>query len=638
MRKPALFFFLVACAIAPQALRAQPTPASQPVIRYHYGDNPAWAASSFDDNSWPVAVEGRVPAPAFASDGFVWIRAKIAVPFDISGPFAIQTTNAYRSAPDVQEIFVDGVRAGAWGEFPPHAQPLLPPSALVFDLPSSEVRPGRTVMVAMRGWTLPADRGREDALGPRQWIVPSFSINNAPFLRAISGEDQATAWLRFAPQLSIAVMFILIGAGVLALGIWVRRWDLQLGAIWLVLSPVFLIAVGLNSPLLAGVRLHVFMDFFVAIDMATMWVALEFLWAVQGFRARLARAAAYVCWIVLHVALFIGFHLTYSGALAATCMFLGNWMLFAFNVITGGANLAAVSGRGRNPAIAVPMLLINVGYFLRNAGVPVYFGSLPLNFFDAAYYLSTLAIAILLLYQVSVEWRKGNELRVEFAAAREVQQQLVPAALPAIGHFRFAAAYLPAAEVGGDFYQVLPQNDGSALIVVGDVSGKGLKAAMTGTLMLGALRSLAQENLSPAQILLRLNDQLAAAASGGFVTCVVTRVAVDGSLTFANAGHLSPYCNGDEVPTPPGLPLGIAAGGAYPESSLALAPGDVLTFVSDGVVEAKSPTGELFGFERTRKISSQSAGLIAKAAEQFGQEDDITVLTLTFAPAEVLHA
>ncbi len=88
---------------------------------------------------------------------------------------------------------------------------------------------------------------------------------------------------------------------------------------------------------------------------------------------------------------------------------------------------------------------------------------------------------------------------------------------------------MPAAEVGGDFYQVLPQSGGSALIVVGDVSGKGLKAAMTGTMVLGALRSLAQETSSPGKILDRLNAQLAATTDGGFVTCLCARIDAAGA-------------------------------------------------------------------------------------------------------------
>ena len=83
----------------------------------------------------------------------------------------------------------------------------------------------------------------------------------------------------------------------------------------------------------------------------------------------------------------------------------------------------------------------------------------------------------------------------------------------------------------------------------------------------------------------------------------------------------------------PSLPLGITVDAEYTETTLRLVPGDTFTFFSDGVVEAQSPTGELFGFERTRAIASQSAQSIADIAQRFGQEDDITVLTLKFAPA-----
>lgn len=78
----------------------------------------------------------------------------------------------------------------------------------------------------------------------------------------------------------------------------------------------------------------------------------------------------------------------------------------------------------------------------------------------------------------------------------------------------------------------------------------------------------------------------------------------------------------------PGLPLGLLADASYAETRFQIAPGDRLTFVSDGVIEATSPTGELYGFERTQAISDQTAQNIAEAVKQFGQEDDITVLTV----------
>jgi hypothetical protein len=216
----------------------------------------------------------------------------------------------------------------------------------------------------------------------------------------------------------------------------------------------------------------------------------------------------------------------------------------------------------------------------------------------------------------------------ELDAARDIQQQLVPKSIPALSGCRIETAYLPAQEVGGDFYQILARADGSIVIAVGDVSGKGLKAAMTGVLAIGALRALAVEDLGPAAILTRLNAELAGAGSGGFVTCFCGLLDSRGTLRFANAGHLAPFRNGREIDVAGTLPLGIVPDTAYEESTVALDPGDRLTLLSDGVVEAQSATGELFGFERTRQISDRTAQSIAEQAQRFGQTDDITVLTL----------
>jgi serine phosphatase RsbU (regulator of sigma subunit) len=106
------------------------------------------------------------------------------------------------------------------------------------------------------------------------------------------------------------------------------------------------------------------------------------------------------------------------------------------------------------------------------------------------------------------------------------------------------------------------------------------------------------------------------------------RVARSGRVVVANAGHPSPYRNGAEVAVDAGLPLGIAKDVTYAETEFTLEAGETLTFISDGVLEARSARGELFGFDRTCGISRESAEKIAATAQQFGQEDDITVLTV----------
>ena len=259
---------------------------------------------------------------------------------------------------------------------------------------------------------------------------------------------------------------------------------------------------------------------------------------------------------------------------------------------------------------------------------PIMAGPIPLQLSDLGDLLFVLAIGVVMFFRFTRVSREQARVQAELHAAREIQRRLVPEHLPEIEGYEVEAAYFPAEEVGGDFYQVLESKGGAKLVVVGDVSGKGLKAAMTGTLAMGALRALATEGLRPGALLMRLNRQLAETGDEGFVTCICASVGPKGDVTLANAGHLPPYRNGEELLLEPDLPLGIAPEETYVEHALQLEPGDQMTLLSDGVVEARDARGALFGFERTREISAQSAAAIAEAALKYGQADDITVVTL----------
>jgi serine phosphatase RsbU (regulator of sigma subunit) len=250
----------------------------------------------------------------------------------------------------------------------------------------------------------------------------------------------------------------------------------------------------------------------------------------------------------------------------------------------------------------------------------------PLRVSDLINDIFVFALLMFLVRRFSIARKEEERLAAEFEAARGVQSLLIPAVPPATPGFAVEHVYLPATEVGGDFFQVLPGDDGSLLIVVGDVSGKGLKAAMTVSAIIGALRN--ENARQPGEVLRKLNRVLHGEISG-FVTCAAVLISADGTMTLANAGHLSPYRKGKEVATPNGLPLAIAAESSYEEILDKLAPGERLTFISDGVVEASNARRELYGFDRTMTLSNQSAGIIAEAARQFGQEDDITVLSVT---------
>jgi hypothetical protein len=242
---------------------------------------------------------------------------------------------------------------------------------------------------------------------------------------------------------------------------------------------------------------------------------------------------------------------------------------------------------------------------------------------------ATLAILVRDLIRDRAEKQR---LAAELAAARAVQQVLIPEDIPTIPGFKIQSVYQPYGEVGGDFFQILPvkgeRGDGGVLVVIGDVSGKGMPAAMTVSLLVGTVRTLAHYTQCPGEILAAMNRRMLARSGGGFTTCLVLRADADGTLTVANAGHIAPYLACKELPLENGLPLGLSAETTYIESIFNLKENEQLTLLTDGVVEARNKTGELFGFDRTAAIGIQSAEAIAQNAQAFGQDDDITVLTL----------
>jgi hypothetical protein len=219
-------------------------------------------------------------------------------------------------------------------------------------------------------------------------------------------------------------------------------------------------------------------------------------------------------------------------------------------------------------------------------------------------------------------------LESEMAAARQVQQVILPEPGQSFPGYKVDSVYKPAREVGGDFFQVLPAGSGDLLIVFGDVAGKGLPAAMLVSMLIGSIRATAEFTHDPVLLLRKLHDRLVGHTSGGFCTAIAAFIAADGITDMASAGHLSPYLDGRELSLPGALPLGIVSGGQYEAVRFQLLPGSRLTFLSDGIVEAQNQNGELFGFDRAAQISMQAPAAISQAAIQFGQIDDITVVAI----------
>ena len=212
------------------------------------------------------------------------------------------------------------------------------------------------------------------------------------------------------------------------------------------------------------------------------------------------------------------------------------------------------------------------------------------------------------------------------AAAREVQRLMLPEDAETFPGYSVDSVYRPALQLGGDFFQILPAGNSGFMLVLGDVAGKGLAAAMHVSMLVGVIRTIALETNDPAIVLGELHDRLVGRTSG-ISTALAAHVSANGLVTIANAGHLSPYLDGKEVELPGALPLGIPEGGTYTSVRFELSTGSRLTFYSDGVVEAQNKAGELFGFDRVRAISTKPADAIVEEAVRFGQADDITVVT-----------
>ncbi len=257
----------------------------------------------------------------------------------------------------------------------------------------------------------------------------------------------------------------------------------------------------------------------------------------------------------------------------------------------------------------------------------------PFDFQDITEVLVRLAILAILILRFARSRADEQRIYAELESARIVQGVLVPETLPAIPGLTIRSVYKPAGRVGGDFFQIIPLQPDGGLICIGDVSGKGLPAAMTVSLLVGTLRALSDSIQSPATLLSALNRHMLDHSRSGFTTCLILRADPHGQLTVANADHLAPYLNGREIALNNGLPLGLSMDSEYAESTVVLPLEAQLTLLTDGVLEARDNTGELFGFDRTAAISTQSAESIAQTAQAFGQNDDITILTLSLVSA-----
>ncbi len=246
-----------------------------------------------------------------------------------------------------------------------------------------------------------------------------------------------------------------------------------------------------------------------------------------------------------------------------------------------------------------------------------------------------------------------ERIEQELRTAREIQQTFLPKEGPDVPGWQLVSYYHPAREVGGDFYDFIPLADNCLGLVIGDVAGKGVPAALVMTATRTMLRTVAQSGDAPGETLARVNDLLCAdIRQSVFVTCFYAILdPASGRVQYANAGHYPPYHQqgqGVSELWAVGMPLGMLPGSRYDTHEALIAPGESLFFYSDGVVEAHNPDREMFG--RPRLLACMSAHLGGRelidlllielgnfTGADWEQEDDVTLLALQRAllsPAE----
>jgi hypothetical protein len=609
------------------------------VWRFHPGDDPdgklGWAKPDFDDSSWPLlrSNTGWGEQGYKGYSGFAWYRFKVLLPNE-HRRWAICLPRLLTS----YQLFADSRLVGQFGGMPPHSQYVVGFDQ-IFSLPSDLPSPGRAVTFAVRVWHWPwFSKGVSG--GPT-------SITRVGEIDALRTQQTYDAWGRFWSSSSGNVLMLMnllaAFAGLFLFSmrpqdreyLWFGIYELLTGLDHLVLdyyrfhpTPQWII-FWLDAALSAASWLLFLLFIFTILNGRKNWL----FWAAAATPVAtiLGQLAFRTGWIDL-----VQFDLIWALALVSYfCYILGllyqkatrgvpdaQLMLipvaFCYLCWLAVILLTALGGSGHT------WVYRDLHWFFQISRRPF-----PISVNDLADMLMLIAVVAVLPLRFARSRRDEERLAGEMESARTVQQVLIPNQIPPVPGFRIHCVYRPAGQVGGDFFQVIPLDSGGALIAVGDVSGKGMPAAMTVSLLVGTLRTLAHYTQNPSEILGSMNRRMLSRSQGGFTTCMVLRIEPTGAATVANAGHLAPYLGGQEVPVENGLPLGITAETDYPEVRIPLPVGAQLTLYTDGVVEARARSGELFGFERAAALSTQPAELIAQTAQSFGQDDDITVLTVT---------
>ncbi len=617
--------------------------------RFHTGDDPSWADSNLDDRAWEqlslrspedgpdpdLGKTGFVPGwtagkhPRYS--GYAWYRLRV----EITGAKRGLALKMPVGFDDAYQVFVDGQEIGGYGRFGKHSVLAYFSQPKSFPLPRG-LRDG-VIVIAIRMWMDSSTL----------FTVPDAGGLHGPPMIGLAPEittQVRVAWDRVAQDIGsgfLEMLVLLLALCVSVTHYWLDRDDrayLWLGLVCLVTLLGNLVLLLSNfTNLIPQTFSTLSRDVAFAPARVGLWVIFWAAWFGLGPPRWLGRAV----WVLVAL-LTIGTTLLrpplYGQVVPVhAAVYLQPallWVKLGLAVLLIWVTYRGIRENRAEGWLALPAILLavaaNYQHELRLIHIRVQYSLF--GFHVSLGQISTVLSLLLVTLMGSRRFLKAQQQKVqwrlEVEQASELQQVIIPRVLPQLPGLRIQSEYRPSRDVGGDFFQIIPdERDGSVLVVVGDVTGKGLRAGMLVALLVGAIDTAARDDPHPASLLSTINERL---CERGYATatCLVMKIEADGLLTIANAGHLPPYLNGEELTMEGALPLGTLPGMDYGSFAYELDEGDTLMLMTDGVVEAQDERGTLFGFERIGALVANhaSATEIADAAQRFGQEDDILVL------------
>jgi hypothetical protein len=675
---------LLACFVIAIAAHAQASPSPQPIHitlgqsvvplygpwKFTMGDSPMdaethtplWAQSDFDDSKWETVnltpkagifdplggfsdyVKGWTARGHAGHWGYGWYRIRVQVSAQPGEKLALAGP-AY--VDDAYQFFLDGSLIGSFGKFGGSHPTIYYTQPMMFQLPQAPATDSqpKTMVLAFRVWMEPSTLVTQADTG---------GFHTAPTLgnaSAVSAGYQLR-WLELIRTQIIGAVEGLLFLLLAGIAFSLTRFDrsdpvyVWMGAIFLLVTALEATSViGAWTQHIGGILDSGLGDGFLGPLIFGGWVMVWWIWF------SLQRAA----WVPKAVGLLtLGYMVSTVIGEDTLYPFISVPVAGVFHTVSLAVRLAllvllilvvawGIRRQGAEGWLVLPAVVLLIAWqfaaelLLLHIRINWFPFGIRFGLAAVANLLLTAVLFVLLFRRLLLSIHEQQLMALDVKQAQEVQQVILPESMTTLPGLRIEHEYRPAREVGGDFYQIIPHaTDGSLLIVAGDVTGKGLQAGMLVALLVGAIRSTSELNSDPLFLLQALNRRLIGRREA-HATCLAMRVARDGAVRLANAGHIPPYLNGKPIEIEGSLPLGVIDEAEFSVTEFQLRENDRLVLASDGIAEAMDEHGHLFGFARVQELleAQMTAAEVATAAQSFGQQDDISVIAVTRTAALV---